>query len=145
METQNMPDKDENLGKKRILLIDDDKEICFFTKKYLENKKELKVIVENSGEAGLKIAQEKKPDLILLDIMMTGMDGLTVLTRLKGSEETRSIPVIMLTAKGDIGSIAEAQILSVADYLIKPFEPEQLLRLISKCIKSERKTKLNNK
>jgi len=132
MEIWRKSDKDNDKAKKKILLIDDEEEFCYLTKKYLENTKELKVIVENSGEAGLKTAQEQKPDLILLDIMMPGMDGLAVLARLKGNEETRSIPVIMLTAKGDISSIAEAQTSFVANYILKPFEPEKLRDLIKK-------------
>lgn len=124
--------KDDVVEKKKILIIDDEVEFCYFTKKFLEHEKELEVIVENKSDCSLKVAMEKKPDLILLDIIMPDMDGFAVLSRLKSNEETRSIPVIMLTAKGDIGSIAQAQSSLAADYIIKPFTPQVLLDLIKK-------------
>lgn len=124
--------KDDVAEKKKILIIDDEVEFCYFTKKFLEHEKELEVIVENMADCGVKVAMEKNPDLILLDIIMPGMDGFAVLSRLKNNEETRSIPVIMLTAKGDVGSIAQAQSCLASDYIIKPFTPQVLLDLIKK-------------
>jgi CheY-like chemotaxis protein len=132
MEIWTRPDKERSAGKKKILLIDDDDDICYFAKKYLENTGQLEVIVENRGEDGIKRALEQKPDLILLDIMMPGIDGLAVLARLKDNPETSLIPVIMLTAKGETDSILKAQKSFTTDYIIKPFEPKKLLDLIVK-------------
>lgn len=124
--------KDDVVEKKRILIIDDEVEFCYFTKKFLEHEKELEVIIENKAESSIDVAVEKKPDLILLDIIMPGLDGFAVLARLKNNPQTRTIPVIMLTAKSDIGSIAQAQSSLATDYIIKPFLPQALLDLIKK-------------
>ncbi|MFC1646426.1 response regulator [Candidatus Omnitrophota bacterium] len=120
--------------KKKILLIDDEVDFCYFTKKFLEHDKELEVIIENSARHGIDIAIEQKPDLILLDIMMPDMDGFAMLARLKNKIETRSIPVIMLTAKSGLKSIVQAQKSLVTDYIIKPFGPDKLLKAIKKCL-----------
>jgi len=86
------------------------------------------------GVEGFAKASSEKPDLILLGIMMPAMDGFEVLKRLKDNEETRSIPVVMLTAKGETRAILQAQHLRVTDYVIKPFESEELLNTVRRCI-----------
>ncbi|MFC1646428.1 response regulator transcription factor [Candidatus Omnitrophota bacterium] len=113
----------------KILIIDDEPQLIGMLRASLEANG-YKVISAPDGEEGLKQASMEKPDLILLDIMMPGMDGLEVLTRLKNDLETNSIPVIMLTAKGGTSAIMEAQRSFATDYVIKPFETEHLLRLI---------------
>ncbi|MFC1709370.1 PleD family two-component system response regulator [Candidatus Omnitrophota bacterium] len=140
METWSWSDK-EQVIKKRILLIDDEVDFCYFTKKYLENTKEFDVTFESDALRSIDLAVQQKPDLILLDIMMPEMDGLAVLSRLKNNDATRSIPVIMLTAKKDVGSIAEAQSSMATDYIIKPFLPEDLLKLLKKYLGMKRKDK----
>ena len=84
--------------KKKILLIDDEKDFSHFLKKALEATEEFKVTACNEGREGMQKAKEDAPDLILLDVMMPGMGGYEVAEGLQKSEETRQIPVIFLTA-----------------------------------------------
>jgi CheY-like chemotaxis protein len=138
METWSWTDK-EPVVKKRILLIDDEVDFCYMTKKHLENSKLFDVAIESSALKGIEMAIEKKPDLILLDIMMPEMDGLAVLSRLRNNAATSSIPIIMLTAKKDVGTIAEAQSSQATDYITKPFTPEDLLNLLKKYLGIKKK------
>jgi len=119
---------------KKILVIDDEPEMVEMLKMRLEASGYI-VISASNGRQGLEIAQKEKPDLILLDIMMPEIDGFGVLSRLKNNAETGLIPVIMLTAKAETSSIIQAQKLFANDYIVKPFEPKQLLDLIKKYIK----------
>lgn len=107
---------------RKILIIDDEKDFAFFIKANLELISNYKIIVAAKGKKGIRIALKQKPDLILLDIMMPGMDGFRVLERLKQNEKTMNIPVIMLTAKNDDESRIEASGLYCEDYIIKPVE-----------------------
>lgn len=119
--------------KKTILVIDDEQDVLEVIKKRLENN-EYKVIIASNGAKGLEAASGKKPDLILLDIMMPDVDGLEVLRKIKLKSETTSIPVIMLTAKGESKTIFEAEDLGAVDYIIKPYNDKELIDLIRKHI-----------
>ncbi len=84
------------------------------------------VIVAENGLAGLARAHDDQPDLIILDVMMPGMNGLDVARSLKGSDETSSIPIILLSAKAQANDVARGR--EVADdYITKPFDPLELL------------------
>ena len=105
-----------------ILIIDDEEDFGYFVKSNLQLNDEFHVSVATDGKTGLKMAEEVMPDLILLDVMMPKMDGLQVLKKLKGNKKTQKIPVIMLTAKNDEESIAEAIGSFSEQYIIKPIE-----------------------
>ena len=79
-----------------------------------------------SGMDGLKIARAENPDLVILDVIMDDMDGFAVCRWLKMHETTRDIPVLMLTARGDVKDRVEGLHVGAEDYLPKPFEPEEL-------------------
>lgn len=111
---------------KKILIIDDEQDFCFFIKDTLEITGKYKVIVATDGKNGVKAALDHKPDLVLLDIMMPVVDGFEVLKMLKTNEKIQSIPVIMLTAKADEESKEKAASLYDEGYLIKPVEVEKL-------------------
>ncbi|HAH20773.1 MAG: hypothetical protein A2Y00_02780 [Omnitrophica WOR_2 bacterium GWF2_43_52] len=118
---------------KKILVVDDEENI----RKLIETRlkaNQYNVITASNGAEALEKAESEAPDLILLDIMMPELDGLEVLRKLKSKFETSSIPVIMLTGKMDTGTILSAQDLEAKDYIIKPFEPQELLNLIKKYI-----------
>ncbi len=108
--------------KKKVLVIDDEKDFCYFVKKNLEAISNYKIITVTKGRKGIQIARKEKPDLILLDIMMPGMDGFEVLKRLKRNEKTMNIPVIMLTAKDEDDSKIKALGSFCNDYIVKPVE-----------------------
>lgn len=111
---------------KKILIIDDEEDLTFFVKANLELAGDYEVLVATSGKEGIKAAVNHKPDIILLDIMMPNMDGYEVLTRIKKSPKTLRIPVIMLTAKGDVESKVKAASLYDEDYIVKPVQIEAL-------------------
>lgn len=119
---------------KKILIIDDEEDFCFFVKKNLEAISNYEIIVANKGKKGIQIARKEKPDLILLDIMMPGIDGFEVLKRLKANEKTQDISVIMLTAKDEDESKIKALGLYCDDYLVKPVEKLVLRAKIQKVL-----------
>ena len=119
--------------KKRILVIDDEKDLTFFLKQNLESMGKYEVIVASSGEEGIAAALKQRPDLILLDIMMPSMDGFAVLDVLRHKHrETSGIPVAMLTAKRESSSIMRAELFGIVDYIMKPFTVSELLEVVSK-------------
>ncbi len=99
------------------------------------------VYLAEDGPAGLGIAREKQPDVILLDWLMPEMDGLEVLAELKRDNTTSHIPVFMLTAKGMIRDVSQALEMGIDDYITKPFDPMQLGKTIreklEKCVKAK--------
>lgn len=106
-----------------ILLIEDDAEIVDFIETELRFEG-YAVHVARDGLKGLQMARQTSPDLIILDRMLPGMDGLTLCRRLRQSSET---PILMLTALGDIGHRVEGLDAGANDYLVKPFDLEELL------------------
>lgn len=98
------------------------------------------VIVEaGNGEEGLAAAAREKPDLILLDVTMPVMDGVTMLTTLKANLDLKAIPVIMLTAESGRDNVLHLAKLGVRDYLVKPFKEEQLLEKAGRIVTLEKK------
>jgi len=118
---------------KKILVIDDEDDFSFFTRKNLQ-RSDYEVIIASNGEDGIRIAQTARPDLILLDIMMPGMNGFEVLGKLKRDPLTQAIPVIMLTGKDDDESRNRAAQLRDAGYIVKPVEIEELHKRIRQVI-----------
>jgi two-component system phosphate regulon response regulator PhoB len=80
-----------------------------------------------SGEDGLTIIEQKKPDLILLDLMLPGIDGLEVCRRLRNQTDTKDIPIIMVSAKGEESDVVLGLGLGADDYIAKPFSPKELI------------------
>ena len=103
-----------------IVIIDDDKTICKLLKDELSLRK-FDVHLAKNGQAVVKLAKRKKPDVILLDWVMPGKDGLETLCDLKYNKRTGQIPVFMLTAKNKISDIDRAFDIGADDYITKPF------------------------
>lgn len=114
------------MSKKRILIIDDEVDFSGLVKMNLELTDDFEVVIAANGKKGIKLAKRIKPDLILLDILMPGMDGFEVLEKLKKHEDSMMIPVIMLTAKGDEASKTRATQLYDELYITKPIEATDL-------------------
>lgn len=114
--------------KKSILVVDDTVENIDILKAILSD--EYTIRVATRGEMALKIARKFKPDLILLDIMMPGMDGYEVCTKLKEDEETSEIPVIFVTAMGEIEDEAKGFDVGAVDYIQKPVSLPIVLRRV---------------
>ncbi|MCG3182310.1 MAG: Phosphate regulon transcriptional regulatory protein PhoB [Planctomycetes bacterium] len=113
----------------RILIIEDEPDIIEVLKYNLE-KNHFSVASAASGEAGLKAAGELLPDLVLLDLMLPGIDGLEVCRRLRDDQRTRDIPVVMLTAKGTESDVVVGLTLGADDYIVKPFNTSELMARI---------------
>jgi CheY-like chemotaxis protein len=109
-----------------VLIVDDDDDIREVAQLSIELVAGWKVITATSGGEGISLAAGAKPDAILLDVMMPGMDGPTTLDRLRGDDETRTIPVIFLTAKARASEVERLASLAVVGVLAKPFDPVTL-------------------
>lgn len=114
------------MTKKTILIIDDEEPIRELLKLTLQSAGFDSVLEASNGEDGLALATRYMPDLILLDLMLPGMDGLSVCRRLKTSPDTRMIPIIMLTAKSDESDIVVGLEMGANDYITKPFSRKVL-------------------
>ncbi len=112
--------------KKTIMVVDDNPDIITIVKTILEGRG-YNVFSASSGPELLNMLTTQKPDLIILDIMMPEMDGLEVLTRLKGKTETSTIPVILLTAKVQYEDVLGGYKLGADYYITKPFTSTQLV------------------
>jgi two-component system alkaline phosphatase synthesis response regulator PhoP len=112
-----------------ILAVEDDEDILELLK-YNLAKEGYRVNTVTSGEDGLQLARSTTPDLILLDLMLPGVDGLEVCRRLKMDPKTRQVPIIMLTAKGEETDIVTGLELGAEDYITKPFSPRVFLARI---------------
>lgn len=111
---------------KRVLIIDDEDDIREVAQASLELMAGLDVIVACSSQEGLTKAEVEQPDAILLDVMLPGMDGLTVFKHLQANPATRHIPVILLTAKVQISDQQRFNELGVKAMIAKPFKPAKL-------------------
>ncbi len=128
--------------KKKILIIDDDIKLNFRLKKYLGSF-DFDVITSTNPHVGIKKNQNEKPDLIILDYMMPELNGFEVL---KVIRKQSNVPVIMLTARGDVTDKIIGLELGADDYLSKPFEPRELVARIHAIIKrTVEDTDLTNK
>lgn len=117
----------------KILSVDDSKTIRMIVKRTF-NPYDTIVLEACNGEEGLATAGAEKPDLIILDITMPVMDGVTMLTRLKDDPALKSIPVIMLTAESGRENVAYIAKLGVRDYLVKPFQDAQLIEKVQRVV-----------
>ncbi len=117
------------MPRKRILLVDDDPDLVE-TVEFFLTANDYDVIVATNGKDGLEQAEARKMDLVLLDVTMPGMDGLEVCKRLKANAMTTSIPIIMVTAEGKGDDVAHALSAGAKDYVVKPFNLEDLVERI---------------
>ena len=117
----------------KILSVDDSKTIRMIVGRSLKNY-DCTVCEAANGEEGLAAAAKELPDLIILDITMPVMDGVTMLGKLKEDPELKGIPVIMLTAESGRENVTFIAKLGVRDYLVKPFKDEQLIEKVSRVV-----------
>ncbi len=120
-----------------ILVIDDDVTVRGLVEARLGGRDGHEVLTAADGASGLKIAASLTPNLILLDWMMPGMDGLEVLARLKEHSKTARIPVYMLTAKGMMADVETAFSLGADGYFTKPISLDQLSQRVGKALAQE--------
>lgn len=111
---------------RRILLVDDAETILLFERMVL-GRGCYELLTAHDGVEALDLARREKPDLILLDVMMPRMDGLQTLQELRKPGPTASIPVIMVTTRGEEKSVSEAFTSGCTDYIVKPINGVELL------------------
>ena len=119
---------------KKILIIDDEEDLCLFVKQNLEISGRYAVTFKTSGKDGLESVAGDRPDLILLDLIMPKMGGFEVLKKLRASEATKQIPVVILTAVGYDLSKERAKSFSVEGYLVKPVFAKDLLAKVNEVL-----------
>ena len=130
------------MAKERILVVDDEEDILELIG-YNLAREGYRTETAKDGETALEKARRDTPDLILLDLMLPGIDGLEVCRLLKGDPLTSSIPVMMLTAKGEDADIVAGLELGADDYITKPFSPRVLLARIRAVLRRERKRSIS--
>ncbi|MBU0502271.1 MAG: response regulator [bacterium] len=119
---------------RKILIIDDEPDMVEMISMRLKAFN-YETISAGNGEEGIKIANQQKPDLILLDLMMPVMDGYETCKQLKEDDKTKKIPIIILTAVGKADSVSRSMEIGAVDYISKPFEPKTLMEKIRKVLK----------
>lgn len=121
------------MPKETILIIDDEEDVLELVR-YNLDKNGYRTETATAGEEALLRARSKLPDLIILDLMLPGIDGLEVCKRLKRDTKTQHIPVIMLTAKGEEADIVAGLELGADDYVTKPFSPKVLIARVRRIL-----------
>lgn len=120
---------------KKILIVEDEPNVRNFVKVYLEFEG-YEVVEAKNGREGLERVKADGPDLVVTDIMMPEMDGVTFYKTLRQDEKTKSLPVIVLTVKDEFEDIKYAYLIGVDEYITKPFDPQQLVRKIKEILPS---------
>ena len=119
---------------KRVLIVEDQADIRKLIRMTLEFE-DYEIHEASDGVAGLRVAQELKPDLMLLDVMMPGeLDGLQVCHRIKRDAATRDIRIVLLTARGQARDREVGREAGADEYLVKPFSPLQLIETIERLL-----------
>jgi two-component system alkaline phosphatase synthesis response regulator PhoP len=124
------------MAKETILVVDDEEDILELIR-YNLAREGYQVICAISGEKALEKAKNENLDLIVLDLMLPGIDGLEVARRLKQQEKTSHIPIIMLTAKGEEADIVAGLELGADDYVTKPFSPRILMARVKAVLRRQ--------
>ena len=119
-------------NKKKVLIVDDEPNVRRLSRKILSNT--FDVVEAEDGRQAIEIANNQKPDVILMDMMMPKMDGLTACHAIKKDPTTKSIPVIMVTAIGFELNIKLSQQMGATGYVTKPFSSQDLLNKIGEVL-----------
>jgi two-component system alkaline phosphatase synthesis response regulator PhoP len=117
----------------KVLIIDDEAPIRLLCRVNLEAEG-MEVVEAPDGPTGLEVVESERPDAILLDVMMPGLDGWSVAERLLEREDTREIPIVFLTARADLRDRARGMDLGGLDYITKPFNPVDLAALVEEVV-----------
>ncbi|MFP4156998.1 MAG: response regulator [Opitutales bacterium] len=119
--------------KTRILTVDDSRTVHILVSKAFKDCG-VEILKASNGVEGLSVASKEDPDLILLDITMPVMDGVEMLTRLKGDPQLKQIPVVMLTAEGGRDAVMKIAKMGIRDYIVKPFSEDKLLEKVGRIV-----------
>ncbi|MEH6626505.1 MAG: response regulator [Motiliproteus sp.] len=117
------------MSHKKIVVVEDEPDILEVLS-YNLKREGFEVTTSLDGAKGLDLIQQKMPDLVLLDLMLPGMDGLDICRHLKSNSRTQHIPIIMVTAKGEESDVVLGLGIGADDYVAKPFSPKELVSRI---------------
>ena len=131
------------MAREKILVVEDEEDILELIK-YNLTKEGYQVTAVASGELAIDAARRVVPDLILLDIMLPGMDGLEVCRMLKRDPVTEKIPVVMLTAKGEESDIVTGLEIGADDYMAKPFSPKVVIARIRNLLRRKSRSDVDD-
>lgn len=126
---------------KKILIVEDERNVCELLS-YILQGNGYDTTIALTGKDGLRLSREELPDGIILDVLLPDINGFEVLKALKSNEETKSIPVLMLTEKNLIGDVEKAVSLGANGYITKPFDIERLLEKVNDLISFSQYRKL---
>jgi two-component system phosphate regulon response regulator PhoB len=127
------------MEKTTILIVDDEEDIIELVRLNLI-REGYKTLTCTTGEKALQIAESKRPDLVILDLMLPGIDGMEVCRQLKANPSTRQIPVLMLTAKGEEADVVAGLELGASDYVTKPFSGKILAARVRRLLRDQEET-----
>ncbi len=125
------------MSNSKVLVIEDDSDIRELVRYNLQNEG-FSVLEAQSGEIGIDVSRRERPDLILLDLMLPGIQGLEVCKNLKSGRDTQATPVIMVTAKGEEADIVSGLEVGADDYITKPFSPRVLIARVRAVLRRSR-------
>lgn len=125
------------MPKQSILIVDDEDDILSLVEHHL-SREGYRTLAARTGEDALATARAESPDLIILDLMLPGLDGLDVCRILKRDPETSTIPIIMLTAKSEDADVVAGLELGADDYMVKPFSPRVLVARVRAALRRGR-------
>jgi two-component system phosphate regulon response regulator PhoB len=121
------------MANESVLIVDDEEDVIELVR-YNLDRSGYRVEAANSGEEALAKARGKLPDLVILDLMLPGMDGIEVCRKLKSDVKTEGVPILMLTAKGEEADIVAGLELGADDYVTKPFSPKVLMARVRRIL-----------
>ncbi len=130
---------DNHMSKEKILVVDDEHDLVKLIRYHLE-KEGYKALSAYNGDDALFLTRKERPDLIVLDLMLPGVDGLEVCRRLKADHELAHTAIIMLTAKGEEADITMGLKLGADDYITKPFSPKELMARVHAVLRRTQST-----
>jgi CheY-like chemotaxis protein len=130
-----LPQKEDTVEMGRVLVVDDEPDVLLLCRLNLQQLGH-EVLEASEGTSALKLARERRPDVIVLDLMLPGMTGYEVLETLKRDPETSNIPVLVLTAKSLRADRERSHGLGASSFLTKPFLPSELCELVESLVPS---------
>ena len=130
--------------KETILIVDDEEDIIELIKYNLKNEG-YNILTAITGEEAIKISKQARPDLMVLDLMLPGIDGLEVTRYLRNNGETKDMPIVMLTAKGEESDVVTGLELGANDYISKPFSPRELTARIRAILRRRQQKVIESK
>lgn len=122
----------------KILIVDDEVHIRMLLEQTLEELEEdfdIEILSASNGEEGLELIKSEKPDVVFLDIMMPKLNGYEVCQRVKDDPEIKNCGIVLLTAKGQEVDRKQGLELGASQYMTKPFDPDEVLRVAKELLK----------